>query len=104
MAVTTANTRAVECASPHDNEVIGAIRYEGQDAFPGAAALQSYAETACIRAFGTYVGIDFQTSSLNMMPVLPTDLTWAKGDRQVVCVVLAADGSKLTGSVEGTAR
>jgi hypothetical protein len=64
----------------------------------------SFAQTQCGGAFGTYVGVDFQSSSLEMFIAMPSDLTWAKGDRQIGCVVLAADDTMLTGSVKGTAR
>ena len=100
----TAATRSVDCAKPHDNEVVGSVRYLGDGAYPGRAALVSFAQTQCGEAFGTYVGVDFQSSSLEMFIAMPSDLTWAKGDRQIGCVVLAGDDTMLTGSVKGTAR
>jgi hypothetical protein len=39
-----------------------------------------------------------------MFLVTPTDLTWAKGDRGIDCVVLGPDGERLTGSVKGAKR
>jgi hypothetical protein len=36
-----------------------------------------------------------------MLPVLPTDATWASGDRAITCIVLARDRTKLTSSVKG---
>jgi hypothetical protein len=102
--VTTATTRSVDCSRPHDNEVVGSVRYAGEGAFPGQDTLLSFAETACLEAFGSYVGVDFQTSSLDMILVTPLELTWAKGDRQINCVVLAGDGGRLTGSVKGTGQ
>ena len=36
--------------------------------------------------------------------ITPTDISWAKGDRQISCVVAAPAGGKLTGSVRGTAQ
>ena len=63
-----------------------------------------FAQDPCLDAFAEYVGIDFQTSSLDMILVTPTDLTWLKGDREIECVVLTTDAGKLTGSVRGFAR
>jgi hypothetical protein len=102
MTVTASAT--VDCATPHDNEVVGTVRYDGQGGYPGGAALETFAEAGCIAAFNTYVGGDFQSSTLQMLPLVPDELSWADGFRDISCVVLAADGTKLTGSVKGTAR
>jgi len=102
--VTTAVTRPVDCAGPHENEVIGSLDYASSGGFPGDAALLSFATTNCLAMFESFVGISFQESSLDMLPIVPTQLSWAKGDRSVVCVVLATDRSSLTGSVKGTAK
>jgi hypothetical protein len=102
--VTSSTARPIACTSPHENEVVATFDYPGGGAFPGDAAFQAFAETNCIPAFGTYVGIDFESSSLNMIFVAPTNDTWLKGDRQVACVTLTADGSLLSTSVKGSAR
>lgn len=102
--VTAATTRSVDCANPHDNEVVASVDYAPNGAFPGQAALDAFAITHCPPAFESYVGISYEQSSLGILPVMPTDLTWAKGDRSIVCVVLTMDGSKLTGSVKGSRR
>jgi hypothetical protein len=104
VTVTTDVARPVDCAAPHDNEVVGTFTYAGGGSFPGMTALGAYGETPCTDAFRTYVGVAFATSSLSMIEVVPTDLTWAKGDRSISCVVGTAAGSRLTGSVRGTAR
>jgi hypothetical protein len=102
--VTTSTTRSVDCASPHENEVIASVDYSPSGAFPGQSALDAFATAQCPTAFESYVGVSFEQSSLQMIPVTPSDLTWAKGDRSVTCVVLTTDGSKLTGSVKGSQK
>jgi hypothetical protein len=94
----------VSCTAPHDNEIVGSATYPDGPAHPGQAALETFAATPCVAAFNAYVGGDFQTSSLAMLPIVPTEATWAKGDRAITCVVLTHDGSKLTTSVKGTSR
>ena len=37
-----------------------------------------------------------------MLPILPTEDTWAKGDRAITCVVVTKDQSKLRSSVKGS--
>ena len=104
VTVTGDVTRQVDCAKPHDNEVVGSSVYTPDGAYPGSDALQSFAKTPCITAFGTYVGVAFESSKLDMIAVTPSELTWAKGDRQISCVVVAGDGGQLTGSVKGTGQ
>ena len=102
--LTTETTRQVDCASPHENEVVASLEYAPDGAFPGEAELFAFASRHCPTAFESYVGISFQESSLEILPVMPTDLSWAEGDRTIVCVVLTTDGSELTGSVRGSRR
>lgn len=102
--VTAASSRAVDCAQPHDNEVVGTARYSPDGAYPGDAALIAFGQKPCFDAFLAYVGTDYQTSVLDMTLVTPSDLTWVKGDRTIACVVSAPGGGRLTGSVRGTAR
>jgi hypothetical protein len=104
VSVTGDIARPVDCANPHDNEVIGSTVYAPDGAFPGQDALKSFADTACAEAFEPYVGVAFDPSSLDMIAVTPSELTWAKGDRQVSCVVVAGNGGQLTGSVKGTGQ
>jgi hypothetical protein len=102
--MTASATRPVDCTKPHDNEVVGTLRHDGQGGYPGTAALETFAAAGCIAAFNAYVGGDFQSSTLQMLPFMPDELSWAKGARDISCVVLAGDGTQLTGSVKGTAR
>ena len=103
--VTAANTRAVDCAKPHDNEIVGVATMDDQPAFPGDQVILIAAQAQCPPLFAAYVGIGFDASTLSMIPIVPTQTSWtAKGDRAIACVVVAGDGTKLTGSVKGTKR
>jgi hypothetical protein len=102
--VTTDSTRAVDCTKAHDNEIVGSVTHPGAASYPGQPALMQYGEAPCLTAFEQYVGVDFQSSSLDMLLVVPTDATWLKGDRLISCVVVMRDGSRLTGSVRDSAR
>jgi hypothetical protein len=92
----------VACTTPHDNEVVGTTTYTGSETFPGQATLETFAAEPCITAFNAYVGSDFNTSGLDMLPILPTEETWANGDRTITCIVLTRDSSKLTNTVKGS--
>jgi hypothetical protein len=102
--VTSSVSRAVDCATAHDDEIVGSVTHPGAASYPRQPALLQYGSAPCVSAFQQYVGVDFERSSLEMLEVVPTDVTWLKGDRHISCVVLTRDGSRLTGSVRGTAR
>ena len=104
VTLSASNYRAVDCAKPHDNEVVGSTTFAGSGGYPGESVLGNYALTPCVAAFETYVGGSFDASSLTMIPIIPTDLTWLKGDRTIACVVLSSSGAMLTGSIRGTGQ
>jgi hypothetical protein len=104
VTVTADVTKPVDCAATHDDEIVGVVSYTAAGAYPGQAAVESFAEAPCVTAFGTYVGIEFGSSNLDMMTITPSELTWARGDRQISCVAITRDGSQLTGSVKGSSR
>ena len=70
----------------------------------GDAALQSAAGQGCPPRFAAYVGIDFTASRLDILPVIPTQVAWQAGTREISCVALTTDGTKLTGSVKGSGK
>lgn len=103
-SVTVGTTRGVNCSGAHDSEVVGTIVHPGNGPFPGVPTLTTFAQIPCVDAFRSYVGVDFETSSLDMFVVVPSDITWAKGDRKIACLVITTDGSRISGTVKGTQR
>jgi hypothetical protein len=91
----------VECAEPHDNEVYAVVTVDS-DVFPGDIAIQSRADEVCHEAFEGFVGLDYQTSTLDFGWLVPTADTWEAGDRVVACFVYRMDLEKVTGTLEGT--
>ena len=93
---------AVDCGTAHDGEVIGTFRLDVAASFPAESGLSDAARAQCPGLFATYVGLAFGSSRLDILPVVPTQSSWLTGDREVACVAIATDGSKLTGSVKGS--
>ena len=104
VAVTADVTRPVDCATTHDNEIVGVVSDTLPGAYPGQAAVDAFANAPCEAAFGAYVGVDFDSSTLDLITLTPSELSWARGDRQISCVAITRDGSRLTGSVRGSGR
>jgi putative regulator of septum formation len=102
--VTVQSSRGVSCSAAHEAEVIGTLVHSGNGPFPGVPTLVTYGQIPCLDAFRSYVGVDFETSSLDMFLVVPSEITWAKGDRSIACLVITTDGSRITGTVKGTQR
>lgn len=57
-------------------------------------------EDACFDNFKSYVGKSYSESSLEVTAMYPTEQTWAKGDRDIVCVALPGDSTTLSRSVK----
>lgn len=102
--VTVDSTRGVSCSGTHESEVVGTLIHTGSGRFPGVATLVTYGQTPCVDAFRSYVGVEFQDSSLDMIVVVPSEVAWAKGDRSIACLVITSDGSRISGTVKGTQR
>ncbi len=93
----------VPCAEPHDNEVF-AIFDVDVEKFPGDQQMAQVAFDACRERFATFAGIDYDSSTLDIMTLHPSVNSWQhQNDREVVCAVYDMETKKLTGSVKGLA-
>jgi hypothetical protein len=93
---------AVDCATPHDNEVYAVYDFDGTE-YPGSGELTATADEGCESRFEDYVGIAYLDSALFYTHLVPTEESWGTGDREIVCV-LYEPNEKLTGSMQGAAR
>ena len=102
-----ANTdvRTVEqigCRKPHDAEAyaVFSLPFPADEAFPGGAEVQSLAQMGCQERFADYVGQAYEDSQYYFSAITPTRKSWEdRGDRRVLCSVIAADGGQLEGTV-----
>lgn len=91
----------VSCDGARQVEVIYAAPFD-EGPFPGDQYLEETAADICPGAFETYVGVPPDQSAHAVDWILPTEQTWADGTRQGICLVVAGDGSVLTGTVKGS--
>lgn len=97
----------VDCSVPHENELIAAFDYpaDAGAAFPGINEVGSYGERECLLRFATYVGWPYESSTLFLTPIYPTEPGWRVGDRSIQCIVLPPLGQETsTGSVRNSRR
>lgn len=97
----------VDCSEPHDSEVFwSALMDDG--AFPGETAISDFTNAECVDAFGQFVGLPYDESTLYYASYQPTVESWAGGDREILCTIHEVDAGELriktTGSLEGAAR
>jgi hypothetical protein len=91
------------CNEPHDYEVY--LVYEFPDGlYPGDAAVQDELASMCLDEFETFVGRDFESSSLNYRYIGPGQTGWRSGDRGGECLLVDVDGAKLTGTMRQSGR
>jgi hypothetical protein len=91
----------VPCVNPHDNEVY-AVFDVNASSFPGEQ-IAEMAHDGCEQRFEAFVGRDYDSSSLDIATLYPSQESWSRqNDREVVCAVYDMDAKKLTGSVKGT--
>jgi len=91
----------VPCSKPHDNEVY-AVFDVTTSSFPGDR-IADMAHEGCEQRFEAFVGRDYDSSSLDIATLYPSQESWSRqNDREVVCAVYDMDAKKLSGSVKGT--
>jgi hypothetical protein len=92
----------VPCSEPHDNEVF-AIFDVDYEAFPGDESMAELAFDQCRSHFADFVGLEYQSSVLDIAALYPSAASWAQDDREVICAVFDMNGEKRTGSARDTA-
>lgn len=92
----------IACSEPHDSEAYASIIID-DGPYPGEDAIFDQADTECIAAFNTFVGVNYEESVLNFSYYFPTPGSWDNGDREILCLIYE-DGTKTVGSLAGAAR
>lgn len=93
---------ALPCTEPHDGEVYHAFELP-DGPFPGETQAQTAGEQGCVEQFERFVGLDFESSELGLLPLTPVAEGWEQGDQGVLCIVQDPEGG-LTTSLEGVKR
>ena len=96
----------VPCDEPHSLEaysIVTSIVTSTVTTYPGADALEVFAEQSCIDEFFGYVGVELPQSILYYTYVYPSVTSWNnESDRSVVCFIYKATEPLLTKSVKGS--
>lgn len=99
---TVASVKAVDCSTPHDAQVIATTTLDSPS-MPSTQDLDRRAQEFCTEAFGTWVGVPYATSSLDLQWWVPTRDSWDRaGDRGITCIAVTPDHSDVSTSFEGS--
>ena len=89
----------LDCDLPHQYEVIGAVSAGlPSSPEPTNAELVVAAKRLCPATFASYVGIPYQTSTLEVGWILPSPDQLARGDQKIGCTALDPK-AKLVGTI-----
>jgi hypothetical protein len=102
----------VDCAPPHDAEVVvsfdvteletaSGVALPGEGPRPTVEQFKTAMSTACIGPVRQLAAGRPEVGALAMVFVVPTETAWANGARVVACAVGSRDGSRIVGSVTG---
>jgi len=95
------SVQAIPCTDAHDYEAYFAFDVSDDEAYPGEDAITTVAEERCMTEFETFVGSDYEASTLDFNYLSPTEGSWENGDHEILCIVMGPD--KTTGSLAGVA-
>ncbi|WP_136708006.1 septum formation family protein [Agromyces sp. H66] len=87
----------VPCGEPHDEEVYFDFTLDDGE-YPGDDAVLEASDTGCFEQFEPFVGLAYESSTLDFYAYRPTAESWAQGDRVVSCVIWDPAGP-VTGSL-----
>ncbi|MFE4194551.1 septum formation family protein [Paenarthrobacter sp. NPDC056912] len=93
----------IPCDQSHDLEAYAAKNIVA-DAYPGQSAVEAQSEEFCSTEFGTFVGVPYDESTLELTYFYPTTETWKASDREIVCLIGGASGTATTGTLKAAAK
>lgn len=95
---TLATLPVVACSASHDGEVVALFNLAG-GSYPGDDAIGTQAEDKCNNELDAYAPSAKDDRSVGIYYLHPTQLSWASGDRQVICVAYFETARQ--GSIKG---
>ena len=89
------------CDEPHKSEIYASVTLADTE-FPGLEAITAEADVRCLEGFETFTGGPWADSAYDFTYLHPTEGSWARGDREILCQIYDPAGPT-TGSLEGAA-
>jgi hypothetical protein len=109
---TLAEGQQVDCAKPHATQAYAELEppmlptpdesHTDADRPFERDDLANFADSACYLAFQPYVGVSYDESDFDYLPVIPSEKAWESGERTVHCVLYPYDDDTTTGTAEAS--
>jgi len=93
----------IPCDQEHDLEAYAAKDIVA-DTYPGQSEVEKQSEEYCSSEFASFVGVPFDSSTLELTYFYPTTDTWKADDREIVCLIGGASGAATSGTLKGAAK
>ena len=100
---TVSKIPTVSCATAHNWEAYAHKNVADSATYPGVEAMKNEADAFCSAEFVTVIGTSYDDSDLDLQMLYPIADSWAKKDREIICLV-GLDAGGITGSLKGTQR
>ena len=93
----------VSCTEGHHSEVVAIVHHAARpgEPYPGEASIVETLEV-CLRELVRVAGQRAASSTLDTWLLFPTSMTWAVGDRQIICLAYRADATELEAPIATT--
>jgi hypothetical protein len=98
------NVKVVDCRAPHEEEVTARTTLTGPRKWPGDSAIEEAADTKCRASFATYVGIDYDSSQLDIDYFTADKQGWEDGGHRLICMAYDPNHETLTATLKGAGR
>ncbi|HEX6367213.1 MAG TPA: septum formation family protein [Agromyces sp.] len=90
----------VPCSEPHSDEVYHDFQLDDGE-FPGDEAIATAAQDGCLAEFNAFVGVAYESSTLDIGWYVPTADSWKQLDDRVVSCTIYDPARDVTGSLAG---
>lgn len=102
-------TTVVDCRRPHEGEIYATHQHPAgpNEPYPGSAAIQDWANVACLDAFEAFVGTPYVLSALEIGTFRPSKAEWEgegrdAGPLRTINCYVYAPGAQLSGPMSGS--
>ena len=103
-SIEVADVDLVSCDDPHKNEVYAVFELP-DSTWKSDDYVFKQAEIGCMARFKTFVGIEYELSTLWADIIYPLEKGWKEmDDRRVTCSINQESGMKVSGSAKGSRR
>lgn len=92
----------IDCDEPHASEVFHSYMIP-DTSLPDQAGIETIVQEQCLPAFESFIGLDYNSSVLEVNYLSPTPDSWDAGDRELLCLVYDPSGN-VTGTLAGANR